>query len=104
MNLGLGLSLVGKIFLLLSEWVGTLLAVLYINNLDVIHLNLAEDEETEVTHEQLQESFWSWGQLLQATGGSLKGAKYFSLSDFMQMGLGTMKKHRTGAISHHNLN
>lgn len=52
-------------------------SLINVDDSDVIHLDLAEDEEIEVTHERLQESVWSWGQLLQATGGSLKGAKCF---------------------------
>ncbi len=56
---------------------GTLSAVLYVDDTDVIHLNMAEEDEVEVTHEYLQNSIWNWGQLLQATGGSLKGSKCF---------------------------
>ncbi len=59
------------------ELAGTLSGVLYIDDTDVVHLNLREDEKVEVTHEQLQDSTWNWGQLLQATGGSLKSPKCF---------------------------
>ena len=43
---------------------------------DIIHLHMAEEEEVEVTHKRLQNSVWK-GQLLQATIGSLKGSKCF---------------------------
>ena len=65
------------VFPLFNTRAGTLSAVLYVDDSDVIHLNMTEDEEVEVTHESLQESVWNWGQLLQATGGALKGSKCF---------------------------
>ena len=65
------------VFPLFNTRAGTLSAVLYVDDSDVIHLNMTEDEEVEVTHESLQESIWNWGQLLQATGGALKGSKCF---------------------------
>ncbi len=52
-----------------------LAAILYVDNTDVIHLQLDEDELVEETHEELQASVLSWGNLLIATGGSLKPAK-----------------------------
>ena len=72
-------------------------AILYVDDSDVIHLNMAEEEEVEVTHECLQNSVWNWGQLLQATGGLLKGSKCFfiiSPSASTQMGHGTMIRMR----------
>jgi hypothetical protein len=54
-----------------------LAAILYVDNTDVIHLRLDEDELVEETHEQLQASVLSWGNLLIATGSSLKPAKCF---------------------------
>jgi hypothetical protein len=54
-----------------------LAAILYVDDTDVIHLRLDEDESVEETHEQLQASVLSWGNLLIATGGLLKPAKCF---------------------------
>ena len=50
---------------------------MYVDDTDVIHLRLDEDESVEETHEQLQASVLSWGNLLIATGGLLKPAKCF---------------------------
>ena len=74
---------------------GTLSAVLYVDDTDVIHLNMAKEDEVEVTHEYLQNSIWVWGQLLQATGGLLKGSKFFFHlipSASRQMGHGTTRR------------
>ena len=65
------------LFPIATEAAGMLSAILYVDDSDVIHLNMAEEEEVEVTHECLQNSVWNWGQLLQATGGALKGSKCF---------------------------
>ncbi len=46
-----------------TEAAGTLSAVLYVDDTDVIPLNMAEEEEAAVTHERLQHSVWNWGQL-----------------------------------------
>ena len=43
----------------------------------IVHLNMQEDETVEEVHQKLQDSVWNWGQLLQATGGALKGSKCF---------------------------
>jgi hypothetical protein len=54
-----------------------LAAILYVDDMDVIHLQLDEDKSVEETHKQLQASVLSWGNLLIATGGSLKPEKCF---------------------------
>jgi hypothetical protein len=54
-----------------------LAAILYVDNTDVIHLQLDEDKLVEETHKRLQASVLSWGNLLIATGGLLKPAKCF---------------------------
>jgi hypothetical protein len=64
-------------------------AVLYVDDTDVIHLDLGKEETVEEAHAQLQESVLSWGNLLMATGGSLKPSKcsYHLISfDFNEKG------------------
>ena len=56
---------------------GELAAILYVDDTDVIHVNLQEEETSETAHERLQQSVLSWGNLLIATGGSLKPSKCF---------------------------
>ena len=55
----------------------TLAAILYVDDSDVIHLRMDATESVEEVHLQLQDSVLSWGNLLIATGGSLKPAKCF---------------------------
>ncbi len=52
-----------------------LAAVLYVDDTDVIHLDMAKEEDKLETLERLQESVYNWGKLLIATGGSLKPSK-----------------------------
>ena len=54
-----------------------LAAILYVDDTDVIHLNMDAVETVWDTHRQLQDSVLSWGNLLIATGGSLKPSKCF---------------------------
>ena len=49
-----------------------LAAILYVDDTDVIHINLAESETAEQAHAALQKSVLSWGNLLIATGGIVK--------------------------------
>jgi hypothetical protein len=52
-------------------------AVLYVDDTDVIHLDLGKEETVEEAHALLQESVFSLVNLLIATGGSLKPSKCF---------------------------
>ena len=51
--------------------------ILYVDDTDLIHLNLSEEECVEGAHEALQSSVYSWSDLLIASGGSLKPEKCF---------------------------
>jgi hypothetical protein len=51
--------------------------ILYVDDTDIIHLNLNGYEGVEETHAALQSSLDSWSQLLIATGGALKPEKCF---------------------------
>jgi len=52
-------------------------AILYVDDTDVIHLDMTKDEDKLETLQCLQESVFNWGKLLIATGGSLKPSKCF---------------------------
>ncbi len=54
-----------------------LVAVLFIDDIDVIHLDMTRQESAVEALHGLQESFYNWGKLLIATGGSLKLSKCF---------------------------
>ncbi len=52
-------------------------AILYVNNTDIIHIDLTQNETVDEVHRRIQESVDSWGNLLIATGGALQPAKSF---------------------------
>ena len=62
---------------------GTLSAILFVDDTDILHLNMTRLEILEETHEALQSSVTSWGEKLIATGGALKPSKcFYYLVDF----------------------
>ena len=61
----------------ISCTVSQLAAILFVDDTDVIHFRMDADESVLEAHRQLQDSVLSWGNLLIATGGSLKPAKCF---------------------------
>ena len=50
-------------------------AILFVDDTDIIHLNMEGSESVVETHRALQESVRSWGGLLIASGGALKPVK-----------------------------
>jgi hypothetical protein len=53
------------------------LAILYVNDTGLLHINFNKDETVDDAHIAIQNSVDSWGNLLIATGGALKPQKYF---------------------------
>jgi hypothetical protein len=61
----------------------SLSAILYVNDTDLLHLNMDGDKTIFKTHAALQCTIKNWGKLLIATGGTLKPEKcFFHLIDF----------------------
>jgi hypothetical protein len=54
-------------------------AILYVDNTDLLHIDLTKDETVDEVHRAIQESVYSWGNLLIATRGVLQPAKCFYL-------------------------
>ena len=54
-----------------------LLAILYVDDTDILHIDLTKDESVDEAHRAIQESVNSWGNLLITTGGSLQPNKCF---------------------------
>ncbi len=68
---------------LMSHMQSSLLAILYVDDTDLLHLNMEGDETISETHLALQCAIENWGKLLIATGGTLKPDKcFFHLMDF----------------------
>ena len=54
-----------------------LAAILYIDDTDILHIDLRRNERVKEVHQRIQESVNSWDNLLIATGGALQPAKCF---------------------------
>ncbi len=52
-------------------------AILYVDDTDLLHINLTKDESMDKVHDAIQNSINSWGNLLIATGGVLQPSKCF---------------------------
>jgi hypothetical protein len=52
-------------------------AIFYVDDTDLLHINLTKEEWVEEVHIAIQESVNSWGNLLIATGGVLQPSKCF---------------------------
>jgi hypothetical protein len=53
------------------------LAILYIDDTNLLHIDLTKNESVDEVHRAIQESVNSWGNLLIATEGVLQPAKCF---------------------------
>ena len=61
----------------------SLLAILYVDNTDLLHINMDAEESIGEVHTAIQRAIENWGQLLIATGGTLKPEKcFYHLIDF----------------------
>ena len=82
-----------------SKITGTLAAVIFVDDTDLLHIRMEKDETAGEAHAALQESIMSWGQLLIASGGAFKPIKCFFTSCHLvggQMGDGnTIRMRRT---------
>ncbi len=52
-------------------------AILYVDDTDLLHINLEEEKSLAEVHKSIQASMENWGNLLIATGGALRPAKCF---------------------------
>ena len=67
----------GKFVCPISQRTGHLAAILFVDDNDLIHIDMDQDQTAAEAHEDLQASVNSWGKLLIASGGSLKPEKCF---------------------------
>jgi hypothetical protein len=67
----------------------SLSAILYVDDTDLLHLNMERNESVWEVCRSLQQSINNWGKLLIATGGSLKPEKcFYHLLDFAWLAKG----------------
>jgi len=61
----------------------SLSAILYVNDTDLLHINMDAEESIVEVHAAIQRAIENWGCLLIATGGTLKLEKcFYHLIDF----------------------
>jgi hypothetical protein len=75
----------------------SLSAILYVDDTDLLHLNMERNESVLDVHVALQRSIENWGKLLIATEGSLKPDKCF----FHLMNFAWTKKGGWQYVAHH---
>jgi ribonuclease HI len=54
-----------------------LAAILYVDDCDLIHIDMTCNDDVYTTFQRMQESVLNWGKLLIASGGSYKPPKFF---------------------------
>ena len=57
---------------------GHLAAILFVDDTELIHIDMNQDQSVYEANAAMQESIVNWGRLLIATGGSLKAIKCFN--------------------------
>lgn len=62
----------------ISKHEAKLSSIIFVDDTDIIHINLAADEDVDDVHLAMQESINSWGELLIASGGKLNPDKCFA--------------------------
>ena len=62
----------------ISKHEAKLSSIIFVDDTDLIHINLAGDEDVDDVHMAMQSSINSWGELLIASGGKLNPAKCFA--------------------------
>ena len=67
----------GKFVCPISQRTGHLEAILFVDNNDLIHIDMNQEQTSVEAHEDQQTSVNSWGKLLIVSGGSLKPEKCF---------------------------
>jgi len=59
-------------------------SVIFVDDTDLLHINMEADETVEEAHQAIQSSVTNWGNLLIVSGGALKPSKcFFSLISFV---------------------
>ena len=61
----------------ISNLTGYLEAILFVDDTDMIHINLKAEETATVAHQYMKDSISNWGQLIIASGGAFKPPKCF---------------------------
>jgi hypothetical protein len=66
-----------KFICLITNLQQHLSAILYVDDTDILHIDLTKDKSIDNVHTAIQDSVNSWGNLLIVTGGALQPNKCF---------------------------
>jgi hypothetical protein len=61
----------------ITKLLSHLSAILYVDDTDILHINMEKDKSVAEVHASIQTSISNWGNLLIATNGALQPAKCF---------------------------
>ena len=61
----------------ISNLTGHIAALLFVHNIDLIHVNLKSEETVTIAHQAMQDSISNWVQLLITSEGAFKQPKCF---------------------------
>ena len=61
----------------ISNLTGHLAALLFVDDTDLIYINIKVEETITLSHQAMQDSIFDWGQLIIASGGAFKSPKCF---------------------------
>ena len=59
----------------ISNLAGHIEDLLFVDDTDLIHINIKAEETVTVAHQSIKDSISNWGQLLIASGGAFKTPK-----------------------------
>ena len=61
----------------ISNLTGHIVALFFVDDIDLIHINVKAEETVTVAHQSMQDIISNWGKLLIASGGAFKPPKCF---------------------------
>ena len=61
----------------ISNLTGHIAALLFVDDTDMIHINIKAEETVTVAHQAMQDITSNWGQIIIASGGAFKPPKFF---------------------------
>ncbi len=74
----------------ISKLASHLSAIIYVDDTDLLHINLKDDESVEMVHQAIQASVLNWGNLLNARQCS-PTSKMLLLNHLIQVGQGRVE-------------
>ena len=88
----------------ISNLTGHLWAIFFVDDTDLIHINLKAEETVTVSHQDMQYSISNLGQLIFASGGAFKPPEcFYHLISFYWNTEGTCTYEKNEDVEHFNI-